>query len=59
MNGDADGLSRMLLEINELIRECTEEANSEIIHATVQSMQCSDKSVNWKAAFGRVNSEQN
>ena len=35
-NGDADGLSRMPLEINELIRECTEEANSDIINATVQ-----------------------
>ena len=55
-NGDADGLSRMPLKIDELIRECTEEANSDIIHATVQSMQCYDQSVNWMAAMGRVNS---
>ena len=55
-NGDADGLSRMPLEIDELIRECTEEANNDIIHATVQSMQCYDQSVNWMTAMGRVNS---
>ncbi len=38
-NGDADGLSRMPIEIDKLIRECTEEADSDRIHATVQSMQ--------------------
>ena len=34
-NGDADGLSRMPLEIDELMRESTEEANSDMIYATV------------------------
>ena len=53
-NGDADGLSRMPLEINDLMTECTEETNGDIILATVQSMQCSDQSINWMAAMGRV-----
>ena len=46
----------MPLEIDELIKECSEEANNDIIHATVQSMQYYDQSVNWMTAMGRVNS---
>ena len=45
-NGDADGLSRVPLEINDLMKECTEETNGDIILATIQSMQCSDQSIN-------------
>ena len=40
------------------MRECTEETNGEtngdIILVTVQSMHCSDQSINWMAAMGRV-----
>ena len=55
-NGDADGLSWMPLEINELITECSVEADSDIIHATVQSMQCQNLSINSMTAMGRINS---
>lgn len=37
-NADADGLSRMPLDINELIQQCTEEVNQEVISASVQGV---------------------
>lgn len=37
-NADADGLSRMPLDINELMEQCTEEVNQEVISASIQGV---------------------
>ncbi len=52
-NGDADGLSRMPQSIDELINECTEEADHNVIHATVQPIQCNENEVNWMRIMGK------
>ncbi len=37
-NADADGLSRMLLDIDQYMKLCTEEINQDVISATVQGV---------------------
>ena len=46
-NGDADGLSRLPLAIDDYMRECTEEVNKEILHATIAPVQETVNDTGW------------
>lgn len=44
-NGDADGLSRMPLQIDELITECTEHLDQNVLHATAQALNIHSRGI--------------
>ena len=44
-NGDADGLSRMPLQIDELITECTEHLDQNVLHATARALNIHSRGI--------------
>ena len=46
-NGDADGLSRMPCDIEEMMESCTEEMSSLSVQATVQAIETKDSETAW------------
>lgn len=46
-NGDADSLSRMPVDIETMMRHCTEELSSDCVAATTQAVETQDSSPPW------------
>jgi transposase InsO family protein len=58
-NGDADGLSRMPCDIEEMMGNCTEEMSSHSVQATVQAIETRDsQTACWIMAPGCVGTEE-
>ena len=58
-NGDADGLSRMPCDIEEMMGNCTEEMSSHSVQATVQAIETRDsQTACWMMAPGCVGTEE-
>ncbi len=48
-NIDADSLSRMPLDIETMMEQCTEELTSDCVEATVQAIEAQDLTMSWTA----------
>ena len=58
-NGDADGLSRIPCDIEEMVGNCTEEMSSHSVQATVQAIETRDsQTACWMMALGCVGTEE-
>lgn len=58
-NGDADGLSRMPCDLEEMMENCTEEMSSLSVHATVQAIELKDSKTAWcMMALGCVGTDE-
>ena len=54
-NGDADGLSRMALEIDKLIRECTQQLDRNVLHAIAQAIQIRARGITYLPEMAKEN----
>ena len=54
-NGDADGLSRMPLEMDKLIQECTQQLNRNVLHATAQAIQIRTRGIAYLPEIAKEN----
>lgn len=50
-NTDADSLSRMPVDIETIMKECTEELSSRSVQATVQSVEVQESNIIWSVAL--------
>ena len=54
-NGDADGLSRMPLEMDKLIQECTQQLDRNVLHATAQAIQIRTRGIAYLPEMAKEN----
>ncbi len=58
-NIDADSLSRMPLDIETTIEQCTEDLTSDCVKATVQAIEAQDLTMSWTAMNSLYNPTEN
>ncbi len=58
-NIDADSLSRMPLDIETMMEQCTEELTSDCVKATVQAIEAQDLTMSWTAMNSLHNPTEN
>ncbi len=58
-NIDADSLSRMPLDIETMMEQCTEELTSDCVEATVQAIEAQDLTMSWTAMTSLHNPTEN
>ena len=50
-NGDADGLSRMPQDLDQIVKECTAEVSHDLLQANVQMVSMVDNNTGWLTAL--------